>query len=66
MDGDAEQKNMVIKSNVTALKVEPEKKNNCVHIINEKGIRKIILRSGIIVPKAETRAENFSPIEILA
>ena len=65
LNGDTELKNMIMKSSVVPLKVEPDKKNNCVHIINEKGIRIIIQRSGIIVQKAQTRAENFPPIEIL-
>jgi hypothetical protein len=65
LNGDIELRNMIMKSSVVPLKVESDKKNNCVHVINEKGIRIIIQRSGIIVQKAETRAENFPPIEIL-
>jgi len=65
LNGDTELKNMIMKSSVVPLKVEPDKKNNCVHIINETRIRIIIQRSGIIVQKAETRAENFPPIETL-
>ncbi|HLN89146.1 MAG TPA: hypothetical protein VK253_03685 [Candidatus Binatia bacterium] len=65
LNDDIELKNMIMKSNVVPLKVEPDKKNNCVHIINEKSIRIIMKKSGIIVQKAETRAENFPPIEIL-
>jgi len=65
LNGDTELKNLIMKSSVVPLKVEHDKKNNCVHIINEKGIRIIIQRSGIIVQKAETRAENFPPIETL-
>jgi len=65
LNGDIELKNMIMKSIAVPLKVEPDKKNNCVHIINEKSIRIIIQRSGIIVQKTETRAENFPPIEIL-
>jgi hypothetical protein len=65
LNGDTELKNMIMKSRVVPLKVEPDKKNNCVRIINETGIRIIIQRSGIIVQKAETRAQNFPPIETL-
>jgi len=65
LNGDIDLKNMIMTSNVLPLKVEPDGKNNCVHIINEKGIRIIIQRSGILVQKAETRAENFPPIETL-
>jgi len=65
LNGDTELKSMIMKSRVVPLKVEPDKKNNCVHIINETGVRIIIQRSGVIVQKAETRAENFPPIETL-
>jgi len=65
LNGDSELKNMILKSSVVPLKVEPDKRNNCVHIINEKGIRIIITRSGVIVQKAQTRAENFPPLETL-
>jgi hypothetical protein len=54
-----------MKSSIIPLKVEPDKKNNCVHIINEHAVREIITRSGIIVQKAETRVENFPPMETL-
>ena len=54
-----------MKLGIMPLKVEPDRKNNCVRIINEKGIRIIIQSQGIIVKKTETRAENFPPIETL-
>lgn len=65
LNGDLELKNAILKSNVVPLKVEPDKKNNCVRVINEHSVRMIITRSGIIVQKAETRVENFPPMEIL-
>ncbi|HYA77473.1 MAG TPA: hypothetical protein VEF91_02030 [Verrucomicrobiae bacterium] len=65
LNGDTQLKDTIMKSSVIPLKVEPDKKNNCVHIINEHAIREIITRSGIIVQKAETRVENFPPMETL-
>ena len=65
LNGDTELKNMIMTSSVVPLKVEPDRKNNCVHIINEKGIKIIIRSGGIFIKKAETRAENFPPIETL-
>ena len=65
MNGDLELKDTVMKSSIIPLKVEPDKKNNCVHIINEHAVREIITRSGIIVQKAETRVENFPPMATL-
>lgn len=65
LNGDLELKDTIMKSNVIPLKVEPDKKNNCAHIINEHAVREIITRSGIIVKKAETRVENFPPMATL-
>jgi hypothetical protein len=65
LNGDSELKSMIMTSSVVPLKVEPDVKNNCVHIINEKAIRIIIQSGGLFVKKAETRAENFPPIETL-
>lgn len=65
LNGDFELKNAILKSNVVPLKVEPDKKNNCARIINEHSVRMVITRSGIIVQKAETRVENFPPVETL-
>ena len=65
LNGDTQLKDTIMKSSVIPLKVEPDKKNNCVHIINEHAIREIITRSGIIVQKAETRVENFPSMETL-
>jgi hypothetical protein len=65
LNGDLQLKDTIMKSSVIPLKVEPDKKNNCVHIINEHAVREIITRSGIIVQKAETRVENFPPMETL-
>ena len=61
LNGDLDLKDTIMKSNVIPLKVEPDRKNNCVHIINEHAVREIITRSGIIIQKAETRVENFPP-----
>ena len=65
LNGDTELKNMIMASGFVPLKVEPDRKNDCVHIINEKGIRIIIQSGGILIKKTETRAENFPPIETL-
>ncbi len=65
LNGDGELKSMIMASSVVPLKVEPDVKNNCVRIINEKAIRIIIQSGGIFIKKAETRAENFPPIETL-
>jgi hypothetical protein len=65
LNSDSELKNMIMTSNVVPLKVEADKKDGCVRIINEKGIRIIIESGGIFFKKTETRAENFPPIETL-
>ena len=65
LNGDPQLKDTIMKSSVIPLKVEPEKKNNCVRIINEHAVREIITRSGIIVQKAETKVENFPPMATL-
>jgi hypothetical protein len=65
LNGDIELKKMIMKLIVVPLKVEPDKKNNCLHVNNEKGIRIVIQSSGIIFQKTETRAGNFPSIEIL-
>ena len=65
LNGDIELKDAIMKSNVIPLKIEPDKKNNCVHIINEHSVRMIITRSGVIIQKAETRVENFPPLATL-
>jgi hypothetical protein len=65
LNSDSELKNIIIKSGVAPLKVEADRKNDCIRIINEKGIRITIESSGIILKKTETRAENLPPIETL-
>jgi len=65
LNGDLELKDIIMKSSVIPLKVEPDKKNNYVNIINEHAVREIITRSGIIVQKSETRVENFPPMATL-
>jgi hypothetical protein len=65
LNSDNELKNMIIRSNVVPLKVEADRKNDCIRIINEKGIRIIIESGGIFLKKTETRAENFPPMETL-
>lgn len=65
LNSDSELKNMIIRSNVVPLKVEADRKNDCIRIINEKGIRIIIESGGIFLKKTETRAENFPPMETL-
>jgi hypothetical protein len=65
LNGDPQLRVTIMESSVIPLKVEPDKKNNCVHIINEHAVREIITRSGIIVQKAETRVENFPPMATL-
>ena len=65
LNGDPQLKYSIMKSSVIPLKVEPDKKNNCVHIINEHAVREIITRSGIIIQKAETRVENFPQMATL-
>jgi hypothetical protein len=65
LNGDSELKNMIMTSSVVPLKVEADRKNDCVRVINEKGIRIIIESSGIFLKKTETRAENLPPIETM-
>lgn len=61
LNTDDELKNMTMTWKVLPLKVEPDAKNNCVHIINEKVVR-IIMQSW---DDKETRVENLPPIEAL-
>jgi hypothetical protein len=65
LNSDGELKSMIMRSSVVPLKVEVDKKNDCTHIINEKGIRITIESSGIILKETKTRAENFPSIETL-
>jgi hypothetical protein len=65
LNGDAELKNMIMRTGSSSLKVESDKKNDCVRIIHEKGIDVIVESGGAFIHKTETRAENFPPIETL-
>jgi hypothetical protein len=65
LNSDTELKNKIMSASVVPLKVETDRKNDCIRIINEKGIRIIIESGGIILKKTETRAENFPPMETL-
>jgi len=65
LNGDAELKNMIMRTGSTQLKVEPDRKNDCVRIIHEKSIDMIVESGGAFIKKTETRAENFPPIETL-
>jgi len=65
LNSDSELKNMIMRFSVVPLKVEADRKNDCVRIINEKGIKITIESSGIFLKETKTRAENFPPIETL-
>jgi len=65
LNSDAELKNMIMRTGSSSLKVEPDKKNDCVRIIHEKGIDVIVESGGVFIKKTETRAENFPPVETL-
>lgn len=65
LNGDAELKNMIMKTGSSELKVELDKKNNCARIIHQKGIDVIVESGGAFIKKTETKAENFPPIETL-
>lgn len=65
LNSDAELKNMIMRTGSTPLKVEPDRKNDCIRIIHEKGIDVIVESGGVFIKKTETRAENFPPIETL-
>jgi len=54
-----------MKTDSTPLKVEPDRKNNCIRIIHEKVINMIVESSGAFINKTETKAEIFPPIETL-
>lgn len=65
LNGDAQLKNMIMATGSSSLKVEPDRKNDCVRIIHEKGIDVIVESGGVFLKKTETRAENFPSIETL-
>jgi len=65
LNSDIELKNMIMRTGSTPLKVEPDRKNDCIRIIHEKGIDVIVESGGAFIQKTETRAENFPPIETL-
>jgi len=65
LNSDTELKNMIMRTGSTPLKVEPDRKNDCIRIIHEKGIDVIVESGGAFIQKTETRAENFPPIETL-
>ena len=63
LNDDAELKNMIMKTGSTPLKVEPDRKNDSIRIIQQKGIDVIVESGGVFIKKTQTRAENFPPIE---
>lgn len=63
LNGDAELKNMIMRTGSSALKVEADKKNDCIRIIHEKGIDLIEESGGAFIKTTQTRAENFPSIE---
>lgn len=65
LNGDADLKNMILATGTTSLKVEPDRKNDCVRVIHQKGIDLIVEGGGVFIKKTETRAENFPSIETL-
>ncbi len=65
LNSDSELKSLIMKSNVVPLKVEADEKNDCIRIINQRGLRIVVESSGVFLKKTETRAENLPPIEIL-
>lgn len=65
LNGDVQLKNMIMTTGSSSLKVEPDRKNDCVKIIHEKGIDVIVESGGVFLKKTETRAENFPSIETL-
>jgi len=65
LNGDADLKKKILATGTTSLKVEPDRKNDCVRIIHQKKIDVIVESGGAFVKKTETRAENFPPIETL-
>jgi len=65
LNEDKELKNMILKTQTTSLKVEPDTKNNCIRIIHQKKIDMIVESGGVFLKKTETRAENFPSIETL-
>jgi hypothetical protein len=65
LNGDTELKSMIMRTGSSQLKVEPDKKNDCIRIIHEKDIDMIVDSGGVFIKKTETRAENFPPIETL-
>lgn len=65
LNNDAELKKMIMRTGSSSLKVEPDRKNDCLRIIHEKKIAMVVESGGAFVKKTETRAENFPPIETL-
>ena len=65
LNEDTELKNMILKTQTTSLKVEPDTKNNCIRIIHQKKIDMIVESGGVFLKKTETRAENFPSIKTL-
>jgi len=65
LNKDAELKNMIMRTGSSSLKVEPDRKNDCIRIINEKEIDVIVESGGVFIKKTETKAGNFPPIETL-
>ncbi len=61
LNSDINLKDMIMGLRFLPLKVEPDPKNNCIRVINEKGIR-IIMRSW---DDEQTRVEELPQIEIL-
>lgn len=65
LNSDASLKDDIMRTGTTSLKVEPDRKNDCVRIIHQKGIDLIVEAGGAFIKKTETRAENFPPMQTL-
>jgi len=65
LNEDKDLKATILRTKTGSLKVEPDRKNNCLRIIHQKKIDLIVESGGIFKKKTETRAENFPTIETL-
>jgi hypothetical protein len=65
LNSDGELKNMTMISNVILLRVEADRKNDFIRIINQRSIKITIKLRGIVLKKTESRVEDFPSIETL-
>lgn len=64
LNKDADLKKRLLESETDNLKIEPDKKNDCIRITHQKKIALIAETKGIMFGKTKMRAENLPSMEV--